>query len=82
MSDPVLKPTDRPEFKQALKTGMIVLAVAIVVVVITIISASLRSARMLERMLVRQEANLLNQMSGVLFYMRRQKFRARFIVVS
>jgi hypothetical protein len=37
MSDPVLKPTDRPEFKQALKTGMIVLAVAIVVVVITII---------------------------------------------
>ena len=37
MSDPVLKPTDRPEFKQALKTGMIVLAVAAVVVILTIL---------------------------------------------
>lgn len=37
MSDENLKPTDRPEFKQALKTGMIVLAVAAVVVIITIL---------------------------------------------
>jgi hypothetical protein len=31
------KPTDRPEFKQALKTAIIVLAVAAVVVVVTIL---------------------------------------------
>lgn len=37
MSEPQLKPTDRPEFKQALKTGLIIIAVAVVVVVITIL---------------------------------------------
>jgi len=37
MSDPVLKPTDRPEFKQALKTAAIVLIVAAVVVGITLL---------------------------------------------
>lgn len=37
MSEPQLKPTDRPEFKQALKTGLIIIAVALVVVVITIL---------------------------------------------
>ena len=37
MSDPVLKPTDRPEFKQAVKTAAIVLIVAVVVVVITLL---------------------------------------------
>jgi len=37
MDEQNLKPTDRPEFKQALKTGLIVLAVAAVVVIITII---------------------------------------------
>lgn len=37
MSEPQLKPTDRPEFKQALKTGIIILAIAAVVVVITIL---------------------------------------------
>lgn len=37
MSEPVMKPTDRPEFKQALKTAAIVLVVAAVVVIITII---------------------------------------------
>lgn len=37
MSDPVMKPTDRPEFKQAVKTAAIVLIVAAVVVIITIL---------------------------------------------
>ncbi len=37
MSEPVLKPTERPEFKQALKTAAIVLVVAAVVVIVTII---------------------------------------------
>lgn len=37
MSEQNLKPTDRPEFKQALKTGLIVLAVAAVVVLATIL---------------------------------------------
>jgi len=37
MSEPELKPTDSPEFKRALKTGMIVLAVAAVVVILTIL---------------------------------------------
>lgn len=37
MSEPEMKPYDRPEFKQALKTGLIVLAVAAVVVIITIL---------------------------------------------
>lgn len=37
MSEQNLKPTDRPEFKQALKTGLIVLAVAVVVVLATVI---------------------------------------------
>ena len=37
MTDPVLKPTDRPEFKQAVKTAAIVLIVAAVVVIITIL---------------------------------------------
>lgn len=36
MSDENLKPTERPEFKQALKTGLIVLVVAVVVVLITV----------------------------------------------
>ncbi len=37
MEEPKLKPTERPEFKSALKTAIIVLAVAAVVVVITIL---------------------------------------------
>lgn len=37
MDEKNMKPTDRPEFKQALKTGLIVLGVAVVVVVITIL---------------------------------------------
>jgi hypothetical protein len=37
MEEPKLKPTETPEFKQALKTGMIVLAVAAVVVILTIL---------------------------------------------
>lgn len=37
MSDPVMKPTDRPEFKQAVKSAAIVLIVAAVVVIITIL---------------------------------------------
>ncbi|MPM45627.1 hypothetical protein SDC9_92315 [bioreactor metagenome] len=37
MEEPKLKPTDTPEFKQALKTGLIVLAVAAVVVILTIL---------------------------------------------
>jgi len=32
-----IKPTDTPEFKQALKTGLIVLAVAAVVVILTML---------------------------------------------
>lgn len=37
MDEKELKPTERPEFKQALKTGIIVLAVAAVVVIVTIL---------------------------------------------
>jgi len=37
MEEPKSKPTDTPEFKQALKTGLIVLAVAAVVVILTIL---------------------------------------------
>ncbi len=37
MEEPKLKPTETPEFKNALKTGLIVLAVAAVVVVLTIL---------------------------------------------
>lgn len=37
MDDKELKPTDRPEFKYALKVGIIVLVVAAVVVTITIL---------------------------------------------
>ncbi len=37
MDDKELKPTDRPEFKSALRTAVIVLAVAALVVVATII---------------------------------------------
>jgi hypothetical protein len=37
MEEPKLKPTETPEFKNALKTGLIVLAVAVVVVVLTIL---------------------------------------------
>jgi hypothetical protein len=37
MEEPKLKPTETPEFKQALKTGLIVLAVAAVVIVLTIL---------------------------------------------
>jgi hypothetical protein len=37
MDEQKMKPTDRPEFKQALKTAVIVLAVAAVVVILTIV---------------------------------------------
>lgn len=37
MSDQNLKPTDRPEFKYALKMGIIVISIAVVVVIVTII---------------------------------------------
>jgi hypothetical protein len=37
MDEQKMKPTDRPEFKEALRTGLIVLGVAVVVVVITIL---------------------------------------------
>ncbi len=37
MEEPKLKPTETPEFKSALKTGLIVLAVAAVVVILTIL---------------------------------------------
>lgn len=39
MSDPELKPTQRPEFKQAMKTAIIVLAVAAVVILITVLAS-------------------------------------------
>jgi hypothetical protein len=37
MDEQKMKPTDRPEFKEALRTGLIVLGIAVVVVVITIL---------------------------------------------
>jgi hypothetical protein len=37
MDEKKIKPTDTPEFKSALRTGIIVLAVAVVVVVLTIL---------------------------------------------
>jgi hypothetical protein len=37
MDEKKIKPTDSPEFKRALRTGMIVLGIAAVVVVLTIL---------------------------------------------